>query len=132
MDTYNKIAYLKVVRKQIDKEIEQLEKNLRAKERIVPLGKFIRVAPTIMDIDKKKFLKVVGKDFFINASKFTSTSIKETLPSELINKLNEKKIISFYKGSEGLRFYVDKTIQLPKIEITVTGNESEFVYNINP
>jgi hypothetical protein len=59
MDTYSKIAYLKIVKKQIEKEIEQLQKNLRAEEVYVSLGKFVRTSTFIMKVDKPKLLKSI-------------------------------------------------------------------------
>ncbi len=132
MDAYNKIAYLKVVKKQIDKEISELESKLRAKERKVSLGKFVRTQTQSIQVDKNKLLKSITKQEFIDAAGFTKTSLNNTLDKQKFAVLEKKKIISFVAGKDALKFYTDKSIQLPNINISITNGDECFEYAINP
>ncbi len=132
MDAYNKIAYLKIVKKQIDKEIEKLEKNLRAKERLVPLGKFVRTSTKRIVVDNNMLLKSIGKNNFINSATFTKTKLNEALDKNMISSLEKNGVITYIDGKEALKFYTDKSIQLPKINIAVSNENSNFDYQINP
>jgi len=123
---------LKIVKKQIEKEIEQLQKNLRAEEVYVSLGKFVRTSTFIMKVDKPKLLKSISKDDFIKAASFTKTNLTNVIPADKILKLENKNIIWYAQGKNSLKFYTDKTIQLPKINISINDEKSNFEYIINP
>ncbi len=132
MDSYTKIAYLKIVKRQIEKEIEFLEKKLKAQERFIELGKFKRIQKTTINVDKNRLLKSIPLTKFVEAASFSKTNLNNILAPNTMKKLEAKDIIVYEKSKDSLTFYIDKTVQLPKINILISRDQEHFDYTINP
>lgn len=132
MKTYETLAYLKICKKLIEKEINNLEKNLRANERITPLGKFRKIIKTTPVFDTQKIITTIGEHNYIKASKPTKKNLIEVIGNDCYEALVAKEIITLKENKPSLNFYQDKTAVLPEFTLSAIHNQSEpFIFTIN-
>lgn len=132
MGNYETLAYLKTCKKLIEKEIDGIEKKLRANERKTELGKFKRIIKTTPVFEAKKLIPVIGEKAYIKASKPTKKGLIDILGNDVYENLVSKEIISLHENKPSLNFYADKTIMLPKFTLSATNNEHKpFIFTFN-
>jgi len=132
MGNYETLSYLKTCKKLIEKEIEGIEKKLRAKEHTTRLGKFKRVIKTNPVFDTDKIISDIGEHKFIACSKPTKKGLIEILGTDYYEDMLRRKVITVQETKPSINFYMDKTIILPKFTLSVINdNSAPFTLQLN-